>query len=248
METEAREDAMHGRGGERGGESPVQAGPRRRGMWPAAYIRRSLYLYAVTERSGLWNSQLPLPAAVEAAIRGGASFVQLREKHATADEIRALAGEILPICRAAGVPFVIDDEVELALEVGADGVHVGQSDMACAAAREKLGPNKIVGVSAQTVEEALAAQAAGADYLGVGALYPTPTKPDAVDVTFGELARICAAVDIPVVGIGGLHASTVAPLAGTGVAGAAVVSDLFSATDPETAARTLAAELHRVLG
>ena len=231
-----------------GAAADAAPGPQRRGIWPAAYIRRSLFLYAVTERSGLWNSQLPLPAAVEAAIRGGATFVQLREKHATADEIRQLAGEILPLCRAAGVPFVLDDEVDLALEVGADGVHVGQEDMACAEARAKLGPDKIVGVSAQTVEEALAAEAAGADYLGMGALYPTPTKPDAVDVTFEELRRICDAVSIPVVGIGGLHAGTVAPLAGTGVAGAAVVSAPFSATDPEAAARELAGELHRILG
>lgn len=230
--------------------SPTAAagGPRQRGPWSPDAIRRALFLYAVTERSGLGASGLGLPEAMAAAIRGGATFVQLREKHASTDEIRALARAIMPICHAAGVPFVIDDEVELALEVGADGVHVGQSDMACAAARAALGPDKIVGVSAQTVDEALAAQAAGADYLGVGALYPTPTKPDAVDVTFGGLARICAAVDIPVVGIGGLHADTVAPLAGTGVAGAAAVSDLFSAANPEAAAQTLSAELHRVLG
>lgn len=223
-------------------------GPRQRGPWSPDAIRRALFLYAVTERSRLGASGLDLPEAVAASIRGGATFVQLREKHASADEIRALARAIMPLCHAAGVPFVIDDEVELALELGSDGVHVGQSDMACAAARTALGPDKIVGVSAQTVEEALAAQADGADYLGVGALYPTPTKPDAVDVTFEELTRICAAVRIPVVGIGGLHVDTVAPLAGTGVAGAAVVSDLFSSADPETAARTLAATLRQVLG
>lgn len=222
-------------------------GPVRRGMWPAARIRRALRLYAVTERSGLWNSRLTLPDAVAAAIEGGATFVQLREKRATPREIGDLARAIMPVCRAAGVPFVIDDEVELAAELDADGVHVGQSDMACERARAILGPGKIVGVSAQTVEEALAAQAAGADYLGVGALYPTPTKPDAVDVTFEGLAGICAAVDIPVVGIGGLHVGTLGPLAGTGVAGAAVVSAIFSATDPKAAAAGLSRELDRVL-
>ena len=132
-----------------------------------------MLLYAVTDRS--WLRGRSLADCVRSAICGGATFVQLREKDAPRAEVASLARELLRVCRAAGVPFVIDDDVELASEVGADGVHVGQSDMACAEARRILGPDAIVGVSAQTVVEALAAQRAGADYLGVGALHPAPT-------------------------------------------------------------------------
>ena len=196
-----------------------------------------MLLYAVTDRA--WLDGRTLADCVREAIAGGATFVQLREKDLTTEEIVAEAAEIIPVCRAAGVPFVIDDDVEAARRSGADGVHVGQSDTACAEARSALGPEAIVGVSAQTVEEALAAQAAGADYLGVGAMYGTPTKPDAVDVTFEELARICAAVDIPVTAIGGINARTMGSLAGTGVDGAAVVSAIFAAEDIEAATREL---------
>ena len=200
-------------------------------------LRASMLLYAVTDRA--WLQGRSLADCVRQAIAGGATFVQLREKDAQRDEIVALGRELLDICRAAGIPFVIDDEVDIALEIGADGVHVGQDDMACENARAMLGPDAIVGVSAQTVEQALAAQAAGADYLGVGALIPTPTKPDAVDVTLEELNAICAAVDIPVVGIGGLNAGTIGRLAGTSADGAAVVSAIFAADDCEAATREL---------
>ena len=221
------------------------AGPRRRGRWSEEAIREHLLLYAVTDRA--WLRGRTLPDCVRQAIAGGTTFVQLREKHPGHDEKLALAREILPICRAAGVPFLIDDDVALAAEVGADGVHVGQEDMACSEARRILGPDAIVGVSAQTVSEACAAERAGADYLGVGALHPTATKPDAVDVTYDELARICSAVSIPVVGIGGVDATTAHELAGTGVAGGAVVSSIFAADDPEAAARALVRELCKVV-
>ena len=204
-----------------------------------------MLLYAVTDRT--WLGGRTLAECVQQAVDGGATFVQLREKEASHEEIAALARELLPICRKAGVPFVIDDEVEIAIEVGADGVHVGQDDMACERARALLGPDAIVGVSAQTVEQALDAQAAGADYLGVGALIPTPTKPDAVDVTFDELCAICAAVDIPVVGIGGLNKNTVEHLRGSGADGAAVVSAIFAADDCEAATRELRDVMERVI-
>ena len=209
--------------------------------WSLDAIRKSMLVYAVTDRA--WLNGRTLAECVQQAVDGGATFVQLREKDASHDEIVRLANELLPLCRKAGVPFVIDDEVEIALEVGADGVHVGQDDMACERARAMLGPDAIVGVSAQTVEQALAAQAAGADYLGVGALIPTPTKPDAVDVTFDELRAICDAVDIPVVGIGGLNVRTVAQLKGSHVDGAAVVSAVFAAEDCKAAA----CELHALM-
>lgn len=198
-----------------------------------------MLLYAVTDR--VWLRGRSLADCVKQAIAGGATFVQLREKDAPREDIVELGRELCGICRAAGVPFVVDDEVEIARDIGADGVHVGQDDMACENARALLGPDAIVGVSAQTVEQALAAQAAGADYLGVGALIPTPTKPEAVDVTFDELREICDAVDIPVVGIGGLNVRTIPQLSGSNADGAAVVSAIFAADDCELAARELRA-------
>lgn len=212
-----------------------------RGPWTPADIRRGMLLYAVTDSA--WLHGRTLASCVREALAGGATFVQLREKHMSTDELVEEAKTILPICREARVPFLIDDDVEAARLVGADGVHVGQSDTACAEARRILGPDAIVGVSAQTVEQAVAAEQAGADYLGVGALIPTPTKPDAVDVTPEELARICRAVGIPVVGIGGLHLSTVDILDGTGAAGAAVVSAIFAAEDIEGDTRELAGKI-----
>lgn len=215
-----------------------------RGPWTPEDIRRGMLLYAVTDSA--WLHGRTLASCVREALAGGATFVQLREKHMTTEELVEEAKTILPICREARVPFLIDDDVEAARLVGADGVHVGQSDTACAEARRILGPDAIVGVSAQTVEQAVAAEQAGADYLGVGALIPTPTKPDAVDVTPEELARICRAVGIPVVGIGGLHLSTVDILDGTGAAGAAVVSAIFAAEDIERDTRELAGKLSRM--
>ena len=206
-------------------------------------LRSSMLLYAVTDR--VWLNGRTLAECVEQAVEGGATFVQLREKDASFDEIVALGRELKEICRANEVPFVIDDDIEAAIAIGADGVHVGQEDAACADARAALGPDAIVGVSAQTVEQALKAQNEGADYLGVGALIPTPTKPDAVDVTLDELARICEAVDIPVVGIGGLNERTIPSLEGCGADGAAVVSAIFAADDCKEAARKLRAVCER---
>lgn len=202
-----------------------------------------MLLYAVTDRA--WLNGRTLADCVRQAIEGGATFVQLREKDVPFEEIVALGTQLVALCNEAGIPFVIDDDVEAALACGADGVHVGQDDMACAKARELLGPDAIVGVSAQTVKQALQAQADGADYLGVGALIPTPTKPDAVDVTLDELHAICNAVEIPVVGIGGLNAQTIPQVKGCGAAGAAVVSAIFAADDCLQATRNLRAVCER---
>ena len=208
-------------------------------------LRDAMRLYAVTDSA--WLGERTLATCVEQAIRGGATFVQLREKHASTDALVEQGRDLLALCRAAGVPFVIDDDVEAAARLGADGVHVGQSDVACAEARATLGPDAIIGVSAQTVEQALAAQEADADYLGVGALFSTSTKTDAALVTKETLRQICSSVDIPVVAIGGLNAQTIATLAGTGVDGAAVVSALFAAKDVEAAARELRELLDEVI-
>ncbi|MDO4848333.1 MAG: thiamine phosphate synthase [Coriobacteriia bacterium] len=205
-----------------------------------------MLLYAVTDRA--WLRGRTLADCVREAVEGGATFVQLREKRAPRDEALALARELKTACAEARVPFVVDDDVALAAEAGADGVHVGQSDTACAEARRILGPEAIVGVSARTVAEALEAEAARADYLGVGALHPTPTKPDAVDVTYDELRAICEAVSIPVVGIGGVDATTAHELAGTGVDGGAVVSAIFASCDCHAAARELRAALEEAVG
>ena len=185
-----------------------------------------LLLYAITDST--WLAGRRLADCVADAIAAGATFVQLREKHATRDQKIARAREIAPLCRAAGVPFVIDDDVDVALASGADGVHVGQDDLSCAEARRLLGPDAIVGVSAHNVAEAVKAQADGADYLGSGALVATSTKDDVTPLPPEELAAICAAVDIPVVGIGGLNARTIPRFAGLGCAGAAVVSAIFA--------------------
>lgn len=206
-------------------------------MYPRENLRRALALYAVTDRA--WLDGRTLGLCVEEALRGGATFVQLREKEASSAEIVMRAHVLAPLCRAAGVPFVVNDDVEAARISNADGVHVGQSDTAVSEARFTLGPDKIVGVSASTMDEALAAEAAGADYLGVGALFGTATKTDAPTVSLDELQAICAAVSIPVVAIGGLNRETIPVLAGAQVAGVAVVSAIFAAEDIEVATREL---------
>ncbi|WP_080796969.1 thiamine phosphate synthase [Arabiibacter massiliensis] len=214
-------------------------------MHPKDKLRRAMALYAVTDRA--WLDGRTLVECVEEALAGGATFVQLREKDAPRAEIVLRARALALLCREAGVPFVVNDDVEAARIAGTDGVHVGQSDAAVEEARAQLGPDAIVGVSAQTVEQALAAQAAGADYLGVGAVFGTPTKEDAVVTGADGLAAICAAVDIPVVAIGGLNAATIPTLAGTGADGVAVVSALFAADDIRAAAKELRALASKAL-
>lgn len=199
--------------------------------------KKDLLLYGVTDRT--WLDGRDLADVVEQSILGGVTMVQLREKDLAHDAFLEEARRIGQICRRHGVPFLIDDDVELAAAVGADGVHVGQHDMEAGMARAKVGPDMLLGVSAQTVEQALRAQAAGADYLGVGAVFPTGTKTDAEAVSYDTLKAICEAVDIPVVAIGGIGPDNVAKLAGSGICGVAVVSALYAQKDPCAAARTL---------
>jgi thiamine-phosphate diphosphorylase len=196
-------------------------------------------LYAVTDSSYLGGRSLE--ECVEDALRGGATFVQLREKNVTAEELAALGAKIKAVTDRFGVPLVINDSVEAAIMCGADGVHVGQDDTSAADARRRLGKGKIVGVSAHSVREALDAQADGADYIGVGAMFPTATKKDANPMTPERLKEICAAVDIPVVIIGGLKKDNIARFKGCGADGAAVVSAIFAADDIQSAARELRA-------
>ena len=198
-----------------------------------------LRLYAVTDRR--WEGTLSLPRQVELALQGGTTMVQFREKHLQGAEKEALARELLALCRSYGVPLIINDDAELAKKVGADGVHVGQSDLAAQEARRMLGPQAIIGVTARTVEQARAAQAAGADYLGSGAVFGTSSKSDARPLSGEELRAICAAVTIPVVAIGGIHAGNVLALCGCGQAGVAVIGGIFGQPDIRQAARELLA-------
>ena len=195
-------------------------------------------LYAVTDRSWLKGGET-LEEAAQAALAGGVTILQLREKHASHGELVAAARRLKPVCEAYGVPLIIDDDVEAVLESGADGVHVGLSDMAIEQAREFLGGDYIIGSSAHNVEEALAAQRAGADYLGCGAVFGSTTKKDTTGLSLTELERICRSVSLPAVAIGGVSRENIGLLKATGVCGAAVVSALFAAPDKGAAAREL---------
>jgi thiamine-phosphate pyrophosphorylase len=198
--------------------------------WSKEEIRDALRLYAVTDRSWLRGRSFK-EVLQEALSAGGITCVQLREKHAAPEEKEALVREAQALCAQAGIPFLIDDDVELALRIGADGVHIGQDDIPCAEARRALGDRAIIGVTAKTLEQARKAEVEGADYLGVGAVFPTSTKQDTWTIDHEVLRQICATVSIPVVAIGGITADNARELAGTGIAGIAVVSAVFAQDD-----------------
>lgn len=207
--------------------------------------KKDLVLYAVTDRS--WLRGETLYSQVEKALKGGATFMQLREKDLDEKTFLEEAVEIQKLCQKYQVPFVVNDNVEIALQMDADGVHVGQEDMEAGAVRAKLGPGKIIGVSAQTVEQAIQAEKNGADYLGVGAVFATGTKLDATDVSYDTLKAICSAVSIPVVAIGGITKDNLMELKGSGIDGIAVVSAIFAADDIEDAARQLRTRTEEML-
>jgi len=196
-----------------------------------------MLLYAVTDRA--WTGEKTLYRQVEEALRGGVTCVQLREKEMGCEEFLQEAKEIHALCRRYGVPFIVNDNVEVAVACGAEGVHVGQEDMAAGEVRQRIGEGMILGVSVHTVEEARKAVRNGADYLGLGAVFPTATKTD-VDRMPGETLRaICDAVEVPIVAIGGIDRDNIGKLAGSGVDGAALVSAIFSAADIENTCREL---------
>ena len=200
-------------------------------------LSKALLLYAVTDRR--WTGEKNLYQQVEETIEGGATFIQLREKNLAESAFEKEAIAIQELCRKHGVPFVVNDNVEIARRMGADGVHVGQSDMEAGDVRALLGPDAILGVSAQTVEQALLAQERGADYLGVGAVFPTGSKDDAVEVSHETLKAICEAVSIPVVAIGGISAENLSDLKGSGICGIAVISAIFGQKDIKSATEDL---------
>ena len=203
-------------------------------------IRRAMALYAVTDRSWLREGET-LADVCRNVLEHGATFLQLREKELDAESIQKEARELKVLCAAFHVPFVVNDSVETALAVDADGVHVGQSDIQGRDIRALIGPDRILGMTARTVEEARAAEAAGADYIGSGAVFGSSTKKNAKNLPLETLRDICASVSIPVVAIGGIGKENIRELAGCGIAGAAVVSAVFGAEDPGRAAEELLA-------
>ena len=201
-------------------------------------MRKAMLLYAVTDQMWLKEGEA-LADVVESVLRNGATFLQIREKDLAQDAFEVEAERLKTLCAQHGVPFVVNDSVEIALKIGADGVHVGQSDIKGRDLRSIIGTDKILGISAGTVEEAIAAEKAGADYIGVGAVFPTGTKKNATPMTMELLKKIVSSVSIPVVAIGGIGAGNILQLCGSGVDGVAVVSAIFAAEDPGKATANL---------
>lgn len=208
--------------------------------------KRHMLLYAVTDRA--WTGKQTLYEQVEAALKGGVTCVQLREKELDETAFLQEAKELCALCRRYGVPFLVNDNVEIAIACGADGIHVGQEDLAAGEVRHQVGDDMILGVSVHTVEEACQAVRDGADYLGLGAVFPTSTKTDVEQMSNETLRAICDAVDVPIVAIGGINRGNILKLAGSGVDGVALVSAIFSAEDIERTCRELRAMSEEMVG
>ena len=208
--------------------------------------KRHMLLYAVTDRA--WTGKQTLYEQVEAALKGGVTCVQLREKELDETAFLQEAKALCALCRRYVVPFIVNDNVEIAIACGADGIHVGQEDLAAGEVRRRVGENMILGVSVHTVEEARQAVRDGADYLGLGAVFPTSTKTDVEQMPNETLRAICDAVDVPIVAIGGINRGNILKLAGSGVDGVALVSAIFSAEDIEGACRELRAMSEEMVG
>lgn len=206
---------------------------------------KQVLLYAVSDRA--WsNSDEEFLSQAEQAIKSGVTIFQLREKHTDYEHFKKIALEIKPICKEYNIPLIINDNVKLAKEIDADGVHLGQDDLDIKAAREYLGADKIIGVSAHNVKEARAAENGGADYLGSGAAFVTSTKTDAGAIDHKVLADVAHSVKIPVVAIGGINEENISKLEGLGLDGVAVVSAIFAAKDIPSAVNDLKAKAERV--
>ncbi len=199
--------------------------------------KQDMRLYVITDRT--WLKGRSLADLVEESIQAGATFIQLREKNLSFSEFVKTAVEIKAVTDRYRIPFIINDDVEVALKADADGVHIGQGDEGILAVREKLGSHKIIGLSAHTVEEAIKAEEMGADYIGVGTVFNTSTKSDATPVSFNTLKSICSRVHIPVVAIGGINKNNILKLSGSGADGVAVISAIFAQPDISMAAKEL---------
>lgn len=209
------------------------------------FTAQNLLLYAVTDRA--WVGRQTLLGQIESALKGGVTLVQLREKDLPRLDYIREAAQATALCHRYGVPLIVNDSLEVALKSGADGVHVGIEDQPVAEIRRQAGKGFLIGATAKTVEQARAAQAAGADYLGVGAVFPSPTKKNAIRITTGQLREICASVSIPCVAIGGISRENLPALAGGGMDGFALVSAIFSQPDIEAACRELRALAERTV-
>ena len=209
------------------------------------FTAQNLLLYAVTDRA--WVGRQTLLEQIESALKGGATLVQLREKDLPRLDYIREAAQATALCHRYAVPLIVNDSLEVALKSGADGVHVGIEDQPVAEIRRQAGKGFLIGATAKTVEQARAAQAAGADYLGVGAVFPSPTKKNAIRITTGQLREICASVSIPCVAIGGISRENLPALAGGGMDGFALVSAIFSQPDIEAACRELRALAERTV-
>ena len=202
-------------------------------------------LYFITDSTGL--SEEEFLRRTEEALRGGVTLLQLREKNRTTREYLSLAEKVHALTRRYGVPLLIDDRLDVAMAMDAEGVHLGQSDLPIHIARRILGPDKIVGATAKTVPQAAEAYEQGADYLGVGAVFPTSSKSDVGEMSYETLKAICKAVSIPVVAIGGISGENVGKLAGSGICGVAVISAIYAAKDVKAAAADLKATVKEML-
>ena len=201
------------------------------------FSKDMLLLYAVTDRS--WTQDQTLYDQIEAALKGGVTIVQLREKNLPEDEFVAEAIRVKELCSRYNVPLIINDNADVALKSGADGVHVGIEDTPVAELRQKVGKDFIIGATAKTVEQAQSAEKAGADYLGVGAVFPSPTKKNAIRITAEKLKEICSSVSVPAVAIGGISLDNVSEIKGCGMSGIAVISAIFASDDIQKAASEL---------
>lgn len=209
-------------------------------------LKKSLLLYAVTDRA--WLDGRTLAECVREAIRGGVTMVQLREKNLAEAEFIAEAKEIQAVCREFSVPFIINDNLDVAMAIDADGIHVGQNDLSLTEIKKRWAADKIIGISAQTLAQAVDAEKNGASYLGVGAVFPTSTKSDAVEVSPAELRRITKNISIPVVAIGGIHQNNLTELSDAGISGVALVSEIFAQKDIYANAKKLRAAVEIFTG
>lgn len=209
-------------------------------------IRKAMLLYAVTDRSWLKEGETLLDVVKE-VLKNGATFLQIREKDLDEADFETEAKKLQDICKEYQVPYVVNDNMEIAIKIGADGVHVGQSDIKGRDIRAMIGEDKILGISAGTVEEAIAAEKAGADYIGVGAIFGTSTKKNARNMTMDRLKEIVDAVTIPVVGIGGINSKNMSELAGSKIDGVAVVSAIFAAENPGEETKDLLAKAKKLV-
>ena len=208
-------------------------------------VKNMMLLYGVTDRT--WSSNYPLIQRITEALDNGMTCVQLREKHMSDEDFLSEAREVSALCKHYNVPFIINDNVDVAIACGADGIHVGQSDEAATQVRARVGSSMIVGVSASSLEEAIKAEKDGADYVGVGAVFSTSTKADADYLSMDELRAICETVNIPTVAIGGIHAGNIQLLQGTGIDGVSVISAIFGADDSAAATAQLRALAEKVV-